>query len=164
MPALFSLDYQQRSKENQVVWRISGPRHPDQINERLLEGSCIEKMDAGDFAFWDVSKVRKGDDFLLGRQGLLKVLEKPSSKGKGESKGEGVARSESGSLDIVHPLIVEWYGVKNDSIQEARDVDIQQTFYGRNPKEHHTEYMSPCLGIQPIPVFILSDSGKLGTF
>jgi hypothetical protein len=123
-------------------------------------------MDTGDFAFWDISKVRKGDDFLLGEQGLLKVVEKPSSMGKGEGKGKGkgVARRESELPQIVQPLIVEWYGIRNDSIQEARDVDIQQIFYARNPREHHTEYMSPGLGTQPIPVFILSDSGKLGAF
>jgi hypothetical protein len=58
------------------------------------------------------------------------------------------------------PLVVEWCGVKSETLRELSDVDIQQTFYGSNPKEHHTEYSSTALPTRPLPVLILSNSTK----
>lgn len=48
----------------------------------------------------------------------------------------------SKASDDVQPFVVEWNKVASEALQEVSDVDIQQTFYALNPKEHHAEYIS----------------------
>ncbi len=97
----------------------------------------------------------------MGEQGVLEVIEDPKTT-KAKLKGKGKeTTAESSISQISRPsLLVQWYGVKSTTVQETRDFEIKQTFYGENPREHHTEYLSTGCQTKPIQVFILSDSSK----
>jgi hypothetical protein len=131
-----------------------------EINERLLEKEGIVKEEPeGVQPYWDVRDIKKKTRFRLGEQGILELFELPK---RSHTSRKGKAKMTSESNDEPHPLLVEWYGVKSETIRETIDVDIKETFYGENPKEHHTEYSSTALPTRPIPVFILSNSRKIG--
>lgn len=131
-----------------------------EINERLLEKEGIVKEEPeGARPYWDVRDIKKKARFRLGEQGILELFELPKSS---HTSRKGKAKMTSQANDEPHPLVVEWYGVKSETVRETIDVDIKETFYGENPKEHHTEYSSTALPTRPIPVFILSNSRKIG--
>jgi hypothetical protein len=97
----------------------------------------------------------------MGEQGVLEVIEDPkTTKARIKSKGKEITAEPSSSRIRRPSLLVQWYGVKSTTVQEARDFEIKQTFYGENPREHHTEYLSTGWQTKPIQVFILSDSSK----
>lgn len=135
------------------------------INERILRSHNIVKVKpVGKKPYWDLTNIEPGIEFLMGEQGVLKVLENPKSRRK-RLKGKERAGLTSSPSDPSQSLFVEWYGVKSETLQEVKDVEIQQTFFGSNPKEHHNEAISIAsknlTEPRPIKVLILSDSGEI---
>jgi hypothetical protein len=131
-----------------------------EINELLLNDEGIRKEEPeGERPYWDMRNVERKARFRLGDQGVLDVFENPNAI-LSSRKGKGKAKMRTKSTTGREPLVVEWCGVKSETLRELSDVDIQQTFYGSNPKEHHTEYSSTALPTRPLPVLILSNSTK----
>jgi hypothetical protein len=136
-----------------------------QINERFITQTRSQSLRIVDLVNqgtrWDLTGIKPGFRFLMGEQGVLEVIEDPkTAKAKLKGKGKEITAEPSSSRIRRPSLLVQWYGVKSTTVQEARDFEIKQTFYGENPREHHTEYLSTGWQTKPIQVFILSDSSK----
>lgn len=155
-------------KNGRIVRRVGGfpvLQTSIQVNEQFLKSDSITKIEpeAGR-PYWDLTNLQPKSRFLLGEQGILEVLQVPKPNHK---RSKGKEKVGDSPIQAEHPrpgsqiIVVEWYGVKSETLQEVKDVEIQQTFYGSNPKKHHTEAISIGLLTRPIPVLILSDSHKI---
>ncbi|CAG8978922.1 hypothetical protein HYALB_00005259 [Hymenoscyphus albidus] len=112
-----------------------------QLNDSILKSEKLKrgKLDRAGKIVWDATDVRKGTSFSLGDHGTLKVLTPPSD---------------------TCPLIVEWNGVKSETLKEVKNVAINEKLLGRNAERHHREHTRGTWESRPLPVLVLSKSAK----
>lgn len=113
-----------------------------QLNESILKGEKLkrERLDAAGKAAWDAKEVKKGSSFSLGNHGTLKVLTSSSN---------------------TCPVIMEWSGVKSETMKEVKNVAINEKVLGRNAERHHREHIRGTWESKPLPVLVLSKSTKV---
>lgn len=113
-----------------------------QLNESILKGEKLkrEKLDAAGKVAWDAREVKKGSSLSLGNHGTLKVL------------------ASSGNTC---PVIMEWSGVKSETLKEVKNVAINEKLLGKNAERHHREHIRGTWESKPLPVLILSKSPKV---
>ncbi|CAG8956016.1 hypothetical protein HYFRA_00008872 [Hymenoscyphus fraxineus] len=113
-----------------------------QLNDSILKSEKLKcgKLDRAGKVVWDATDVKKGTSFSLGDHGTMKVLTPPSD---------------------TCPLIVEWNGVKSETLKEVKNVAINEKLLGRNAERHHREHIRGTWESRPLPVLVLSKSAKI---
>jgi hypothetical protein len=99
----------------------------------------LGKVDGGSKAIWNAMELKKGTRFSLGNHGTLKVLT---------------------AANRTRPTIVEWNDVKSDTLQEVKNVGINEKLLGKNMERHHREYIRGSWEPRPLPILVLSKSTR----
>lgn len=110
-----------------------------QLNSSLLSSTKLtqEIVDSGKTTIWNAKELNKGTTFPLGDHGSLKVL---------------------AAANRVCPAIMEWHGVKSETMKEIKNVAINEKLLGENKEKHHKEYMRGKWEAKPLPILVLSKS------
>ncbi|KAG4431687.1 hypothetical protein IFR05_012832 [Cadophora sp. M221] len=113
-----------------------------QINSSLLNDSKLklELVSKRQTTVWNAKELKKGTTFCLGNHGSLKVL-------------TAAART--------CPVIMEWSGVKSETVKEVKNISINEKLLGRPKEKHHREYIRGKWEEKPLPVLVLSKSNKV---
>ncbi|KAF8862986.1 hypothetical protein BDZ45DRAFT_146290 [Acephala macrosclerotiorum] len=112
------------------------------LNESILKGEKLkqEKVENGSKTIWNARELKKGTSFPLGDYGALKVLDAASR---------------------TCPAIMEWSGIKSETLREVKNVAINEKLLGKNAERHHREYIRGKWEPVPLPILVLSKSAKV---
>jgi len=113
-----------------------------QLNSTLLEKTKLkqESVNNSRTTVWNAKELKKGLSLPLGDHGSLKVLAAASR---------------------ICPAVMEWHGIKSETMKEVKNVAINERLLGRNHEKHHKEYIRGKWEAKPLPVLVLSERTKV---
>lgn len=108
------------------------------LNESIPnnEGLQLETSDSNGQRSWNATRLKKGCHFTLGEHGRLTVYVVPSKN---------------------MPAIMEWEPVTSSTWQELKDTKVNGKMLGKNPKEHHQEYVRGLWNTDPHSALLISN-------